>query len=189
MAVRDILKMGHPALDRVAARVADPAAPWVREAVTDMIDTMRAAPGIGLAAPQIGIDARLVVLTVPAGRMDPATAPPAWRDGVPLTVLINPEIVPLAPDMAEDWEACLSVPGLMGRVPRHTRIRYAAQTLDGPPIDRIAEGYHARVVQHECDHLDGWLYPRRMADVRQLIYQSEIAHRVPAAPDVERTPS
>ena len=159
MAILKIARMGNPVLRRRADPIADPAAPAVRTLVEDMLETMEDANGAGLAAPQVHVPLRVVVFHVPEAR--------AAREGeepVPLTVLINPEIEPLTQEMAEGWEACLSVPGLAGMVPRFTHIRYRGVGLDGAPIEREARGFHARVVQHECDHLVGKLYPMRVRD-------------------------
>ena len=173
MAILKIARMGHPVLDRPADPIADPAAPEIRRLVTDMIETMMDAPGQGLAAPQVHVPLRLVVFLKPHDEPG-ATGP---RD---LQVLINPTIEILEGPITLAWEGCLSVPGLRGRVPRPDRIRYRAFDLEGSAIDRTVSGWHARVVQHECDHLDGMLYPRRMANLRDLIFDSEIRHRVEA---------
>ena len=166
MAVREILKMGDERLLRVAAPVTDFDSPALLALVEDMFDTMRAANGAGLAAPQIGEDLQLVIFGFDRNERYPE-APP-----VPLTVLCNPEIVPLDDEMVDGWEGCLSVPGLRGVVPRHARIRYRGRDARGQAIERQADGFHARVVQHECDHLIGRLYPTRMRDLRQLGYTS-----------------
>jgi peptide deformylase len=166
VAVREILKMGDPRLLRVAAPVTDFDSPALLALVEDMFDTMRAANGAGLAAPQIGEDLQLVIFGFDRNERYP-DAPP-----VPLTVLCNPQIEPIGDDMIEGWEGCLSVPGLRGVVPRFARIRYRGFDAGGVPIDREADGFHARVVQHECDHLIGRLYPTRMRDLRQLGYTS-----------------
>jgi len=166
MAVREILKMGDERLLRVAAPVTDFDSPALLALVEDMFDTMRAANGAGLAAPQIGEDLQLVIFGFDRNERYPE-APP-----VPLTVLCNPEIVPLDDEMVDGWEGCLSVPGLRGVVPRHARIRYRGRDARGQAIEREADGFHARVVQHECDHLIGRLYPTRMRDLRQLGYTS-----------------
>jgi peptide deformylase len=179
---REILQMGHPMLARRALPVADPAAPSVRALVKDMIATLIEANGAGLAAPQIGVSLRVVVFQAPAARTRNADSPPDAEESydatAPLTVLINPEIDPLTDEMDTDWEACLSVRGLMGRVPRFTHIRYRGVDLDGQLVERRASGFHARVVQHECDHLDGILYPQRMTDLKTLIFadQAEAWH-------------
>jgi peptide deformylase len=166
MAIREILKMGDPRLLRVAAPVTDFDFPGLLALVEDMFDTMRAASGAGLAAPQIGEDLQLVIFGFEHSARYP-DAPP-----VPLTVLANPVIEPLDDEMVDGWEGCLSVPGLRGVVPRHARIRYRGFDAKGEPIEREAEGFHARVVQHECDHLIGRLYPTRMPDLRQLGFTS-----------------
>ncbi|HEY1090681.1 MAG TPA: peptide deformylase [Burkholderiaceae bacterium] len=168
MTVREILKMGDQRLLRVAKNVAPTefGTPQLRELVADMFDTMKAAKGAGLAAPQIGVDLQLVIFGFERAERYPE-APP-----VPLTVLINPVITPLSDDKVEGWEGCLSVPGLRGLVPRHERIRYRGFDLEGQPIDREVEGFHARVVQHECDHLQGLLYPMRIEDFTRFGFTS-----------------
>jgi peptide deformylase len=178
MAIRKIAKMGHPVLQRVAEPVADPTAPALERLVQDMIETMYDAPGTGLAAPQIYEPLRVVVYMVSPMR---ATAEDDGMDGVPLTVLINPMIEPVGTEMSEGWEGCLSVPGLRGLVPRYEHVRLTAQNLKGETFTRVASGFHARVIQHECDHLDGILYPQRMTDMRNLIFESEYRHLVAAA--------
>ncbi len=180
MAILKIAKMGHPVLRRPADAVPDPTAPAVRRLVADMLETMEDAPGTGLAAPQVHVPLRVVLFKVTAERS-------LREDGqgnaeVPLTVLINPVIEPLGDDMTMGWEGCLSVPGLMGRVPRHRAIRYSADTPDGQRLEREAEGFHARVVQHECDHLDGILYPQRMTNLADLIFTSEMHHLAATGP-------
>ena len=166
MAVREILKMGDPRLLRIAQPVREFGTPALRRLIDDMFDTMAAARGVGLAAPQIGEDLQLVIFGIERSERYP-DAPP-----VPTTVLLNPTITPLDDAMDEGWEGCLSVPGLRGVVPRYTRIRYTGVDPDGRSIDREAEGFHARVVQHECDHLIGRLYPTRMRDLTKLGYTS-----------------
>ncbi len=166
MAVREILKMGDPRLLRVAQPVREFGTPALRELVADMLDTMKAANGAGLAAPQIGVDLQLVIFGFERNERYPE-APP-----VPMTVLINPEITPQSELLEEGWEGCLSVPGLRGVVPRHASIRYRGFDLEGQPIDRLAEGFHARVVQHECDHLMGQLYPMRVRDFSRFGFTS-----------------
>lgn len=177
MAILKIAKMGHPVLRRRADEVADPRAPEIRRLVADMLETMEDAPGTGLAAPQVHVPLRLVIFTVSAERSRREDGEDA--DAVPLTVLINPEIEPIGDETELGWEGCLSVPGLMGRVPRHRAIRYSAYGLDGQRFERKAEGFHARVVQHECDHLDGILYPQRMTDMSQFLFTSEMHHYAP----------
>ena len=158
--------MGDPRLLRVAQRVSQFDTPELHGLVADMFDTMAAANGAGLAAPQIGVDLQLVIFGFSHNQRYP-DAPP-----VPRTVLVNPTITPLSEEEEEGWEGCLSVPGLRGVVPRYTRIRYAGFDERGQPIEREAEGFHARVVQHECDHLIGRLYPTRMRDLRKLGFTS-----------------
>ena len=165
MTVRDILKMGDPRLLRVAQPVNDFDSDTLHLLITDMLDTMRAANGAGLAAPQIGVDLQLVIF----GSHERNPRYPD-RPVVPPTVLINPVITPLGESEEDDWEGCLSVPGLRGLVPRWSRIRYTGFDPYGDPIDRTVEGFHARVVQHECDHLWGKLYPMRMRDFSQFGY-------------------
>ena len=174
MAILKIARMGHPVLRRRADEVTDPTAPEIKRLVADMLETMHDAPGTGLAAPQVHVPLRVVIFEVAESR--------AGREGgaaVPLTVMVNPVIEPLADEQATGWEACLSVPGLAGMVPRYRRIRYRAQTPEGESIERIAEGFHARVVQHECDHLDGILYPQRMTDLSLLTFADELRHYGP----------
>jgi peptide deformylase len=156
--IREILKMGDQRLLRIAKSVDKFDTPELHELVQDMFDTMRAANGAGLAAPQIGVDLQVVIFGFGHNERYP-DAPP-----VPETVLINPTITPVSLDMEEGWEGCLSVPGLRGVVSRLSMIRYEGYDQFGKPIDRIADGFHARVVQHECDHLIGKLYPMRITD-------------------------
>ncbi|HZP67169.1 MAG TPA: peptide deformylase [Rudaea sp.] len=156
--IHPILKMGDPRLLRVAKPVTAFATPELDALVADMFETMQAAGGVGLAAPQIGVDLQLVIFGFERSDRYP-DAPP-----VPRTILLNPTIEPLSAEMEEGWEGCLSVPGMRGAVPRYTHIRYRGVDPAGAPIDRMAEGFHARVVQHECDHLIGRLYPSRIAD-------------------------
>lgn len=171
MAVREILKMGDERLLRIAQPVREFDTPEMRTLIADMFETMAAANGAGLAAPQIGVDLQLVIFGFDRNERYPEA--PA----VPKTVLINPSIVPLPvmegeAEQEEGWEGCLSVPGLRGVVPRYRRIRYTGFDTLGAPIDREAEGFHARVVQHECDHLIGRLYPTRMTDLTRLGFTS-----------------
>ncbi len=170
MAVRDILKMGDARLLRVAQAVTEFDADALHLLVSDMLDTMQAADGAGLAAPQIGVDLQLVIFGSNERNPRYPEAPP-----VPRTVLINPVITPLGQSQSDvtllevlDWEGCLSLPGLRGKVPRYARIRYAGFDQYGDPIERTVDGFHARVVQHECDHLIGKLYPMRMSDFSQF---------------------
>ena len=162
MAVREILKMGDARLLRIAEPVPAFDTPELHALIADMFDTMEAANGAGLAAPQIGVNLQLVIFGFSKNARYP-DAPP-----VPRTVLINPRIEPLGSEEEEGWEGCLSVPGLRGIVPRYARIRYRGRDPLGQPIDREAEGFHARVVQHEVDHLLGILYPMRIRDFRSF---------------------
>jgi len=166
LAVREILKMGDARLLRVAAPVRTFDTPGLHALIVDLFDTMEAADGAGLAAPQIGVDLQLVIFGFSRNARYP-DAPP-----VPRTVLINPVIEPLDDAVEEGWEGCLSVPGLRGMVPRFSRIRYRGRDPQGQPIEREADGFHARVVQHECDHLIGRLYPTRMTDMTKLGFTS-----------------
>jgi len=168
MAVKKVLRMGDPRLQQVAEPVEDFGTPELLGLVQDLKETMAAEDGAGLAATQIGVPLRVVVFGYEQN-LRYADAPP-----VPETTLVNPVIEPLSEDMEEGWEGCLSVPGLRGLVPRHTRIRYRGFDLDGRAIEREAEGFHARVVQHECDHLDGILYPQRMRDMSSLGFIDEL---------------
>jgi peptide deformylase len=156
--IREVLKMGDPRLLERAAKVERFGTPELAALLADMRDTMAHLNGAGLAAPQIGVGLRVVIFGVHAN--------PRYPDAeeVPDTVLINPMITPQSQEMEEDWEGCLSVPGLRGVVPRYRRIRYSGFDEKGHRIDRSAQGFHARVVQHECDHLDGILYPMRIKD-------------------------
>jgi peptide deformylase len=158
MSVRDILKMGDPRLLRQAEPVTQFGSPDLEALIEDMFDTMHAANGAGLAAPQIGVNLQLVIFGFKQNTRYP-DAPP-----VPETVLINPVLTPLSDRMEEDWEGCLSVPGLRGVVPRWTRLHYQGVDQYGNAISRDVDGFHARVVQHECDHLAGILYPMRIKD-------------------------
>jgi peptide deformylase len=171
MSLLTIARMGHPILIQPAARIDDPCAPMLTTLVQDMIETMHHAGGIGLAAPQVEVGLQLVIFSVPSERTEEG-------DGLPLTVLINPEITPLSDETALSYEACLSLPGLTGLVPRWTHIHYKGFDLQGRLIEREARGFHARVVQHETDHLWGRLYPTRMTDLTSLAYRDELARLV-----------
>ena len=164
MAVKSVLKMGDPRLFEVAKRVTAFDTPQLHELVQDMQHIMEALNGAGLAAPQIGIGLQVVIFGVSRN--------PRYPDAeeVPYTVLINPKIAPLDQDMEEDWEGCLSVPGMRGLVPRYKRLRYQGSDQYGKIIERSVDGFHARVVQHECDHLQGILYPMRIRDMRNFGY-------------------
>ena len=162
MTVRSILRMGDPRLLEFAQPVADPQTSAIRTLIQDMFDTMNAAGGVGLAAPQIGVGLQAVIFGFEKSERYP-DAPP-----VPQTILINPLITPIGEDEELSWEGCLSVPGLRGEVPRFKCIRYQGIDEQGNAIDRTVEGFHARVVQHECDHLIGKLYPMRMRDMSRF---------------------
>ncbi|MFM8467531.1 MAG: peptide deformylase [Oxalobacteraceae bacterium] len=164
MAVHEILKMGDPRLLRQAEPVTEFNTPELHALIADMFDTMHAANGAGLAAPQIGVNLQLVIFGVSNNARYPE-AP-----SVPETVLLNPLITPLSDEMEEGWEGCLSVPGLRGVVPRYTKLRYQGVDPYGQTIDREVDGFHARVVQHECDHLIGVLYPMRVKDFSRFGY-------------------
>ncbi len=170
MAVRRILKMGDPLLYRKAEPVAEAqfGSAELEALVRDMFDTMAAYRGAGLAAPQIGVSKRVVIFGVEANPRYPQAEP------VPTTVLINPVLEPLGEEREEGWEGCLSVPGLRGLVRRYRRLRYTGRDAQGRPIDRIVCGFHARVVQHEVDHLDGILYPMRLEDIRLLGFEDTL---------------
>ena len=171
MAILKIAKMGHPILRRPTAKVIDPSSPDVHRLIDDMIETMEDAQGAGLAAPQVHVSQSIVVFKVSEGRDQ------LNDEVVPLTVLINPVVEPLTANFDVDWEGCLSVPGLMGEVPRLCKVRYRAISADNEPIERIAEGFHARVVQHECDHLAGILYPQRMRELSSLIFSDQYRYQ------------
>jgi peptide deformylase len=160
--------MGHPVLLQKCAAVSDPGAPEIRRLVADMMETMEDAPGVGLAAPQVYQPLRLFVFRVPGARQDSEDEP------MPNTVLINPTVEPIGEERALGWEGCLSIPGLRAAVPRAARIRYRGIDCDGNVIEREATGFHARVVQHEYDHLDGILYTMRMSDFRYFGFTDEL---------------
>jgi len=177
MAVRDILKMGDPRLLRQAEPVREFGTPELNALIEDMFDTMRAASGAGLAAPQIGVNLQVVIFGFKQNPRYP-DAPP-----VPETVLINPVITPLSEEMEDGWEGCLSVPGLRGVVPRWKRLHYEGFDQYGNAISRDAEDFHARVVQHECDHLTGTLYPMRIRDFSQFGFTEILFPQLDAASD------
>jgi len=160
MAIREVLKMGDPRLLTPALPVEDFASPELAQLIVDMHDTMRALNGAGLAAPQIGVGLQVVIFEVAANPRYPDA------DNVPYTVLINPLLTPLSDELEDGWEGCLSVPGMRGLVPRHTALRYQGYDAAGQLIDRSVSAFHARVVQHEVDHLHGVLYPMRIRDLR-----------------------
>ena len=168
MPTRQVLRMGDERLLQRAEEVREFGTPQLQELLADMRDTMREYKGVGLAAPQIGVSLRVVIFG--------AQSSPRYPDAeaVPDTVLINPVITPLSQDMEEDWEGCLSVPGMRGMVPRHRSVHYRGYDEHGEPVDRTVTGFHARVVQHECDHLDGILYPMRIRDFTKFGYNQEL---------------
>ena len=169
MAVRPVLRLGDPRLLRVSRELTTFDTPDLHALIADMFDTMAALNGAGLAAPQIGVDLRVVIFGVAGNPRYPDA------ESVPTTVLINPELSVLAPDMEDGWEGCLSVPGMRGLVPRYTRLAYRGVDQFGRPVERIVSGFHARVVQHECDHLDGILYPMRIRDLQNFGFNEEVA--------------
>ncbi|MBI3453021.1 MAG: peptide deformylase [Rhodospirillales bacterium] len=179
MTVLKIARMGQSVLHRCADEIPDPTAPEIRRLVADMMDTLEDADGAGLAAPQVFVPLRLVLFHVPAHRASGAD------DDTPeaLTVLINPVLEPLGDEKEIGWEGCLSVPGMMGAVARHTHLRYRGLTLEGETIERTVSGFHARVVQHECDHLDGILYPMRVTDMSMFGFAEEMRERFSAPAD------
>lgn len=176
MAVRRVLKMGEPLLRAVAQPVTRFDAE-LAALIADMDETMRALNGAGIAAPQIGVSVRAVIFELNENPRYPHIAP------VPYTVLINPLVTPLGAEQDEGWEGCLSVPGMRGLVPRYRRLRYQGFDLHGAPIDRSVEGFHARVVQHEVDHLDGILFPQRVRDLRDFGFEDALAGQMTAMPD------
>jgi peptide deformylase len=162
MPIREVLKMGDPRLLALSEPVAEFGTPELENLLTDMRDTMRNLNGAGLAAPQIGVGLRVVIFGFEENPRYPDAEP------VPFTVLINPQLIPLGETMDDGWEGCLSVPGMRGLVPRYRELRYTGFDAAGNPIDRTVKDFHARVVQHEVDHLDGILYPRRIRDLTQF---------------------
>ncbi|MCH9051096.1 MAG: peptide deformylase [Proteobacteria bacterium] len=196
MAILKIARMGHPVLRGKAAEIADPGAPEIQRLIADMMETLADAGGAGLAAPQVHQPLRVVIFHIPpeeppegqdpgadegAEEAEGATRPPPE----PPEILINPVIEPEGEDMAMGWEGCLSVPGLRGLVPRFTTIRYRGLDGEGARVERTASGFHARVVQHECDHLDGILYPMRMPDLSLLGFEEELDRYGRAVEDEE----
>lgn len=185
MAILKIARMGHPILRQRAAEVPDPAAPDVARLVDAMVETMHDADGTGLAAPQVHMPWRVVVYFVDDGRASDEDGDgdddAAESGGVPLTVMVNPVVELLGEETNVGFEACLSVPGMAGPVPRHNRVRVTYRTLENEEVVREAEGFHARVIQHECDHLDGILYPSRIADMSQFGFVEELGKAQPGA--------
>jgi peptide deformylase len=176
VSIRPVLKMGDPLLLRVAAKVERFDAE-LQELIADMDDTMRALSGAGIAAPQIGVSARVVIFELADNPRYPHIT------AVPYTVLVNPLVTPLTAEQDEGWEGCLSVPGMRGLVPRYRRLRYRGFDQYGAPLDRTVEGFHARVVQHEVDHLDGILFPQRVHDMRDFGFEDALAGRMTPMPD------
>jgi peptide deformylase len=169
MTILKIARMGHPVLREVAAPVTDPTDPEIHRLARAMVETMLDAGGVGLAAPQVHVPARLIVFRVPAERRVEGEEP---MQGI--AVLLNPTVEAVGDEIVTSWEGCLSMPGLRGAVPRAMRIRYRGLDLDGAPLAVDAAGFHARVVQHEVDHLDGMLYLDRMEDMRRLAFDEEM---------------
>lgn len=173
MAVKQVLRMGNPLLLQVAAPVQQFDSPELHALIADLEDTMLHMNGAGIAAPQIGVSLRVLIFGQKATLQDGAIAiNPRYpdADAVPYTVLINPTLTPVGSELEDGWEGCLSVPGLRGIVPRYTRLHYTGFDQFGQPIDRMVSGFHARVVQHECDHLDGILYPMRIENLKDFGY-------------------
>jgi peptide deformylase len=181
LAILKIARMGHPVLLERAAPVPDPSHPEIQRLIDDMIETMRDAGGVGLAAPQVHVSLRLFVFHLPAARAAQADGEAA-EPALPPQALINPEITPIGEAQRLGWEGCLSIPGLRAAVPRFAQIRYAGLGRDGTPIDREASGLHAVIVQHEYDHLDGILYPMRMSDLSKMGFSEELARFQPSLP-------
>ena len=169
MTVCRVLKMGDPLLYRRAEEVREFNTPDLDTLIRDMFDTMAALNGAGLAAPQIGVSRRVVIFEVQSNPRYPEA------EAVPRTILINPVLEPIGGEMDDGWEGCLSVPGLRGLVSRYKKLRYTGFDEDGQPIDRTVSDFHARVVQHECDHLDGILYPMRLKDIRLLGFEEAVS--------------
>jgi peptide deformylase len=177
MSVKPVLRMGHPVLRQVAAPVERVPSGELNALIADMDDTMRSLNGAGLAAPQIGVSLRVVIFELKDNPRYPHIAP------VPYTVLINPILIPLGEEQEEGWEGCLSVPGLRGLVPRYRRLRYQGLSPEGARVDRTVEGFHARVVQHEADHLDGVLFPQRIRDLTTFGFEDALAGQMKPMPD------
>lgn len=173
MALLKIARMGNPVLRKVADPVKDPTAPEVAELAASMRETLEDVGGNGLAAPQVHVSQRVVVYRIAPHQIPSGSS----FKPLPWTVLVNPVIEPLTDEKKLIWERCLSIPGLHGRVPRYTRVRCTAQALDGTRIERVTRGFHAMLLQHECDHLDGILYPTRMNDLSTLAFNSELGER------------
>jgi peptide deformylase len=168
--------MGHPVLRQIASPV-ERFDQELQALIADMDETMRSQSGAGIAAPQIGVSQRVVIFEMKENPRYPHVAP------VPYTVLVNPELTPLGNEQDEGWEGCLSVPGMRGLVPRFHKLRYRGFDQRGDPIDRTVEGFHARVVQHEVDHLDGILYPQRVRDLRNFGFEDVLVDQMTPMPD------
>lgn len=177
MAIQNVLRMGDPRLLRASEPVRKFGTPELNQLIGDMRDTMDALDGAGLAAPQIGVPLRLVIFGMERNPRYPKA------EAVPYTVLINPELMPLGDETEQGWEGCLSVPGMRGLVPRWRRLHYRGFDPQGVPIDRTVADFHARVVQHEVDHLDGILYPQRVRDLRNFGFEEALAGRMTPMPD------
>jgi len=176
MAIRPVLKMGHPLLRQVAPEVTRFDAS-LAELLADMDETMRSLNGAGIAAPQVGVSLRVVIFEVRENPRYPDVS------AIPYTVLINPQLTAIGEELEAGWEGCLSVPGMRGLVPRYRRLRYWGLDAAGAPIERTVEGFHARVVQHEVDHLDGILYPQRVRDLRDFGFEDALAGQMTPMPD------
>ena len=181
MPIRQIAKMGHPVLLKPAVAVDDPQHPDIARLAADMQDTLEWIGAAGIAGPQVYDRRRVVVYRISAERI----APGAGMEPVPWTVMINPVVTPIGEEKGMIWERCLSLPGLHGKVPRHTKIHISFQTLEGKEQEREAEDWHAMLLQHECDHLDGILYPMRMTDLSLLAFNAEPGN---LAVDAEKNP-
>lgn len=168
MAIKAVVKMGNSKLAEPSLPVRDFADPQLQSIISDMLDTMKEEDGVGIAAPQIGYQLRIIIFGFEANPRYPD------ENSIPFTVLINPEIEVLTDEMVDGWEGCLSVPGLRGLVPRYTKINYSGYDINGQRIARFAEGFHARVLQHEYDHLNGILYPMRIKDLRYFGFEEEL---------------
>ncbi len=172
MAIKPVLRMGSPVLASPSKQVHDFSKSILLPIIRDMLDTMKDEGGIGIAAPQIGCNMRLIMFGFDESERYPG------EEAIPFTVLINPEIEILSQQITEDWEGCLSVPGMRGLVPRYDEIRYRGQDEKGQWIERSVSGFHARVVQHECDHLDGILYPERIKNLKKFGFEEELKHLI-----------
>lgn len=173
MAARKVLRMGHPLLLEKSHEIKEFSTKELHNLIQDLRDTMRAEEGAGIAAPQIGVLLRVVIFGV-----DKNNSRYPGRGDVPETVLINPLITPIGNDLENGWEGCLSVPGMRGLVSRYKQIRYRGFDENGQLIDREVDGFHARVVQHECDHLDGILYPMRVKNMREFGFKEELKDKI-----------